>query len=110
MKEGANPSPKEPVLMFKTEAQVYAAVKKRMQEKIVSCLETTGDLISSALDQRTKRETEERDLKITHAMEDCAYEVTGKLRGMLDEMTEKFMNSLIEVTNNNHPVQSEIIK
>ena len=62
------------------------------------------------MDERTEREHEENEVRIVRAMEDTKDTVVGNMRGMIKEVKEEILESLLEIQNGHHPVQAHKIQ
>ena len=102
MIEGEPIIPK-PNLDFKTEDEVFAKWEKVMEDKVYTILNKAGLLLEDKMNKRSQKENRATALRMTKAMEDCAFTVNGKMKKRMDQMQEKITDEIFEIQNSKHP-------
>ena len=74
----------KPTIEFKTEDEVFAKWEKEMEDKVYTILHKAGLILEDRLNKRTVNEHRANALRITKAMEDCAFTVNGKMKKRMD--------------------------
>ena len=74
----------KPKIEFKTEDEVFTKWEKEMDDKLYTTLHKAGLLLEDKWNKRAIKEHRANALRMTKAMEDCAFTVNGKMKKRMD--------------------------